>query len=150
MSIAVTLFGSTRYIPESKERNWGSEGTSVLVDLCNSINGLFSYESSVPRLRFSVTNTSPGAGATLTPTHNVHRVSGSGGAVTRGAVTAIADGTAAEQILVVRGLSNVNTVTIPATSNVLMNGPITLGDGDEIMFLWDATTVKWKEMCRSN
>lgn len=150
MAVTKVLYGITRYIPESKERNWGVEMTVWAGDVTDGLNGVTTLEAGVARVKLSVTDTLLGAGATLTPTHNVHRVAGNGGAVTLGGVTAIANGTSAEQLLVVRGTSNVNTVTIPATSNVEMNGPITLLDGTQIVFGWDATAVQWREIARNN
>ncbi len=150
MPVTKSLFGQSRTIPVSKERNWGAEVTAWIGDINDAVDQTHSLDGSVARARYSVTDTALAAGATLTPTHNVHRVSGSGGAVTLDGTTAFAVGTRSEQVLVLRGTDNTNTVTVPATSNVEMNGPVTLGDGNEICFLWDDTDSKWKESSRNN
>ena len=126
MSQSVTFLGSTRYIPESRERNWDAEVTSLLFDLCTALDDTLALESGVGLMKASVTNTTVTASMSLTPTHTVHRVAGSGGAQSLDGTTAVADGSYDRQRLELVGTHDTNTVTVPDGANTELNGPATL------------------------
>jgi hypothetical protein len=148
MATPVNLFGVVRKIPANKERRWGSEVRSVLIDLSTWANGLGKLSGSAPLIGFGSTDSTLAAAATLTPASIVHRVQGSGGAVTLNGTTAIANGTLTGQLLVLIGLSDTNTVTIQHGSNVRLNGNVVLALDDVLWLRWDGTD--WLELSRNN
>jgi len=151
MSIPKTLFGTVRNIPTNDERSWGSTVTSVLVDLIDAADSFgFLTVADVGLLRLESTSTALAAAATLTPTHPVHKVASTGGAVVLGAVTAIADGSVDGQLLTLFGTSDTDTVEVPAAANTQMNGPCVLTNGDALNLYWDLALSAWREMSRSN
>ncbi len=91
--------------------------------------------------------------ATLTPATSFERLVGGSFMVqthvTLNGTTAIADGTYDGQVLIVQGNNNSATVTINDGANTSMNGNVTLGKGDTIMFIWDSNNT-WVEISRSN
>jgi len=151
MPLNKTLFGTTRAIPITDERGWGAVVTSVLADLIDAVDSFgFLTGTDVGLLRFESTTTALAAGATLTPTHPVHKVAGSGGAVVLDATTAVADGSVAGRLLPLFGTDDVNTVEVPAAANTQLNGPCILTNGDALEMFWDATLSAWRERNRSN
>jgi hypothetical protein len=149
MSIPKTLFGSTRQVPETDEENWGGEVTGQLADLIDGVEKHVVKSGSSFFSGATVATTTLAAGATLTPTAEIMRVSGNGGAVTLSGTTPIANGAKDGQKLVLKGTSNSNTVTILGSStNMLINGDVTLADGDVIEFFWDGSASKWQERHR--
>ena len=91
----------------------------------------------------SLTNT-----ATLTPGSGFVRISGSGGAVTLNATTAITSGSGTGLILVLEGTSDVNTVTIPDNANTRLAASRTLGLNDTLTLIWNGSD--WVELSFSN
>jgi hypothetical protein len=87
-------------------------------------------------------------GATLNPTTGYMRISGSGGAVTLNATTAIANGVGAGLILVLEGTSTANTVTIPTSANTLLGANRTLGLNDTLTLIWNG--ANWVQLAFSN
>lgn len=154
MPLTNELYGEEALVPLDDERGWGAQVTRILSD---SIDGLDSATFLLPTgiavlkpQSTAASITSLAAAATLTPTHPVHYVVGSGGAVTLSAVTAIADGTVADQELEVHGTDDTNTVEIPDGANTLLNGPVVLRSMDCIKFKWNATASVWREISRNN
>jgi len=152
MSIAKTLLGSVRQVPQTGETGWGSEGTQIFVDLIdsNNISVQKLASGSLVFVNGVATAAALAAGATLTQTATVMRVLSTGGAVTLSAVTAIAAGEYDEQVLEVAGTDNVNTVTIPDAGNMDINGLITLSLGTRISLAWDDGAALWREVSRNN
>jgi len=143
----VNLFGTVRKIPANKERKWGAEVRSTIIDLSTWANSMGTLSGSNALLALSHADSTLAAGATLTPTKSVHRVQGNGGAVTLGA-TAIANGTIEGQLLILVGQSDSNSVTITHGSNVRLNGNVTLALDDVLWLRWDGTD--WMELSRNN
>jgi hypothetical protein len=75
--------------------------------------------------------------STLNPDHTYVRVIGNGGAVTVSATTAIANGEMPGQLLIIEGLSDVNTVTIPAGANTSFSANRVLGADDVLTLIWN-------------
>ncbi|MCG2712623.1 MAG: right-handed parallel beta-helix repeat-containing protein [Candidatus Omnitrophica bacterium] len=65
-------------------------------------------------------------------------------AVTLNAVTAIANGKAAGDILILEGTDNTNTVTVPDGANVSLGASRCLGENDMLKLIWNGT--RWLEM----
>lgn len=149
--IPKTLFNVARQVPETREQDWGDQVTGILDDLIDGAEAALTRDGSgnlLPKAP-SASNTLASL-ATLTPTAAVHKIQGSGGAVTLHATTAIADGTADGQLLLLQGAHAANTVTIPAASNTNLNGPCTLGLGETLYLRWDLALSAWYEITRSN
>lgn len=145
------LYGETRAMPLDDERGWGAQVRGVLIDSMDGLDSISRLQDSgVAFLKLESTDSTLAASATLTPTHPIHRVAGSGGAVTLSATTAIADGTIADQVLVLQGTSDTNTVTVPDGANTALNGLAILSDGTSLLLIWDATNSKWRELSRNN
>lgn len=152
MSIPKTLLGATRQVFTVGETGWGPETTQILLDLIDSNNITVQKLASgalviVPNV---VLHAALAGGATMTPAAKVMRVVSSGGAVTLSAVTAITAGEHDEQLLDVVGTDNVNTVTIPDTGIMQINGLITLQTGTRIGLAWDNGAMLWREITRNN
>ena len=100
----------------------------------------------------SVVNVS--TNATLSPSAATLQVVGNGGAVTLNATTGITAGTINGQILIVVGTSDANTVTLPASGNIYLDGGVacTLGRGDTIMLQYYPSgtgfNAGWRELSR--
>lgn len=151
MSIAKTLFGTVRQVPERKETGWGAQVTGILDDLIDFANAFgFLFGADSPGMKFSVATSTLAAAATLTPTATLHRVQGTPGAVTLSAATPIAAGAFNGQLLLLTGAHAANTVTIQTGGNVDLNGDITLGLGQSVMLVWNSTRSAWEELNRSN
>lgn len=147
MAITKTLYGISRQIPETDETGWGLETTNLLVALTNGAEGISLLIGLIAALKLSPTSTALAGGATLTVTHPQHAIAGSGAPVTLSASTAIADGAANGQVLLLRGTSNTNTVTIPHGANTQLNGTCTLGNYDTLLLCWDG--ADWFELSRT-
>lgn len=149
MSYNKTLFGNTVSVPEAGNSGVGPAATAILDDCIDGVDQSFTMVSGVvlPR-RQSTTSVLAGA-ATLTQTHPLHRVSGSGGAVTLSGTTAIANGTIDGQWLILVGDHATNTVTIQNGANVqLTGGDVTLNQFEAITLEWNSTQGDWQEISR--
>jgi hypothetical protein len=151
MSQNGTYSGTTYAVPETDEVDWGETVTALLIQhlLGGNTTECVLTAANQGAHRASSTSTTLAAGATLTQTYALHKVAGSGAAVTLSATNSIADGTFDDQVLIVQGSSATNTVTILDGSNTRMNGNITLAQGDTIAFRWDLADSNWWEMYRS-
>ena len=151
MSIAKTLLGNARLVPETGETGWGDEMTTITVNLIDIAN-ISSQElasGSLVRVLPS-TAASLAASATLTPTSSYMRIDSTGGAVVIDTTTAIAAGEFNGQELELEGVSATNTVEIRDSGNVNLNGLIVLGLGTWISLRWNSTAVEWRERFRNN
>lgn len=151
MPLPKILFGTSRDVPLTDERQWGAAVTGILADLIDAVDSLgLLLDTDIGLLRLESATTALAAGATLTVTHPVHKVAGSGGAVVLDGTTAIADGSIDGQLLTLFGTDDVNTVEVPAAANTQLNGPCILTNGDALEMFWDATLSAWRERNRSN
>lgn len=151
MALPKTFYGTSRDVPQSGERNWGNTMTQVVADLIDGLDGItLLLASGVSLLKLESTDSTLADGATFTPTHPAHRIQGDGGAATADATTAIADGSTDGQILVLFGVSDVNTVTIEDGSNTSFNGDVILTNGICFITYWDSTNSVWRELTRNN
>lgn len=91
------------------------------------------------------------AGGVTSPneTRNLMRVSGSGGPVTVTANPQISVGTTDGLELILEGCDATNTLTLSNGNGLEQNGPVTLGLGDKIAYIWDAGASVWSETWRS-
>jgi phage baseplate assembly protein gpV len=108
-----------------------------------SINGDVAF---IPSSVQTINNT-----VSLTPTKTIMRVKSNGGAKTMSANPQIADGTDG-QILILKGDSDTDTLMFDHGSGLKMTDGVgfTLGNGDILQFIYDATDDEWIEMLRSN
>jgi hypothetical protein len=150
MAISVPLYGTTRFVPETDETDWGSEVTTQLVDVETAVDTFVHRTAGNLFLHLNPGSLSLAAAATITPTKPVHRVSGTPGAVTLSASNAIADGSQDGQLLTLIGSSDVNTVTILDAANTNLNGPITLLNCHALELYWSSPDSVWHELNRSN
>ncbi len=151
MPTAKTLYGTSRDVPLTDERDWGNTMTNVVADSIDGLDGIsLLLATGKTLLKSEITVTTFAAAATLTPLTPVHRVSGTSGAVTLDGTTAITDGSIDGQWLVLVGNNDTNTVTIDDAANTRMNGQVILTQGDAIFFLWDSTASEWQEITRNN
>jgi len=150
MAVSKNLFGTNRNIPVSRERNWGAQVTSVLSDLISFADAIGFVSSDQGILRLTSAAGALAEGATLTPTKPLHKVAGSGGPVTLDGTQAIASGTVDGQVLVVLGGHQTNTVTIPSSAKVVLNGSVTLGLLDAILLIYHSSSDIWTELARSS
>jgi len=151
MSYPKTLYGNTVSVPEAGNKNVGVAATAILDDTIDGVDGI-SMMTSGGNVTLKATSTTGtlGAGATLTKTHAVHKISGTSGAVTLSATTAITNGTVDGEFLRLQGTSATNTVTIQDAANVVLrDGNVTLGLHDVVEFRWDAAVADWIESFRS-
>ena len=122
--------------------------TTELIDVANSLLQKLAGGNLVVAL--SGTTQTPAAAATLTPDGTVIEISGSGGAVTLNTTTPIANGEHDLQLLILAGTDNTNTVTIQeGSTTVILNGDVTLTDGDVIALLWIGAVTEWFELFRN-
>ena len=91
--------------------------------------------------------TSLNDGDTLVPNTSYVVVGGNGSSITLNATTAIADGAAAGQILILQGGSS-NFVTINDGANTALVGNITLASYRTLMLIWNGSV--WTELSRSS
>ena len=148
MAISVDLYGTIRVIPQTKERNWGAQVTSVLVDLCLGA-GAASFlvgQNGFPRI--TSTDASVAGGATFQPTHAWTRLQSTGGLVTLDTTTPIQAGASDGQIIVIEGVLDANAVTIENQGNVNLNGRVLLDKDQRIALVWDQAATLWKELYR--
>lgn len=123
--------------------------TQFELDLITGVDGTTWKKSSVAVVCLPPkTAATYSASGTITPTHPQHVISGNGSAVTLSATTAISDGSKTGEILVLKGNSDTNTVTILDGANTKLNGSITLALNDKIELEWDGTD--WVERWRSS
>ena len=127
---------------------WDVNFSSILEDMCTYLDAITNLSSSNDAaIDLANAAANPTDGSTFTPSRNMYRLSGSGGAVT---IDTIADGAATGQLLCLVGTDDTNTVTIADGSNTEQNSDITLGDGDVIVFVWDGTGSNWTELYRNS
>lgn len=149
MGIPKTLYGQVRTVPVTEDEEWGDDTTSQFIDVIDGAEGTSLKKSSVVIPK--VVNKAAAvyaAGGTIAPTHPEHVVSGDGVAVTLSAVTAIGDGSAVGERLVIRGNHATNFVTILNGANTLLNGSVTLELNDYIELEWNG--ADWVETNRSS
>ena len=150
MSVTQDLYGSSRTLPTTGEKNWGAAGTGVLQDLCKGADGISCLLTNVGILKFLATSTTLAAGATLTQTHPIHIVAGNGGPVILSTVTPITAPTN-NQLLIIISSSDTNTVTIEDQGTAAgLNGQIVLGSGDLVALVYSSDFAGWMELFRSN
>ncbi len=93
------------------------------------------------------TGLSPVAGSVLPPMSGYLKPSPAS-AVVLNATTAIADGAAVGQVLILQGTSDTNTVTLNDGANVQLGATRTLGLNDTLSLIWDG--ANWIETAFSN
>ena len=151
MSIAKTLLGNARLVPETGETGWGDEVTTILVNLVDIANVSVQELASGSLVRvLPATSASLAASATLTPTSSYMRIDSTGGAVVLNTATPIAAGEFDGQELDLEGTSAVNTVEIRDSGNANLNGLIVLSDNTWISLRWNNSQSEWRERNRNN
>lgn len=150
MGISQDLFGTTRTVPETGDRNWGSQVTNILLDLMRAVDTGFFLLNQNGVLRLNFQTETLAASATITPARFAHLVTGSGGPITLDATTAIADGSADGQMLILLGNNATQTVTVPNSANTRINGSAILALGDALGLFWNATDSNWWELWRNS
>ena len=151
MSTSKTLHADTVLVPETDEVDWGAEVSAFLATLIEDADAsTFQDADGNVFNRIQWTTATIANGGELTPATTGYRLAGDGGAATLDGTTAITDGEKDGQILIIKGTSDTNTVTIPNSSNTALNGQIVLGDGDVIKLLWDSTSSEWLEESRNS
>ena len=149
MSSTKELYGTTRTIPSTNETGWGSEVSSILEDVCDGLNSISTLIGTTGILKFLSTSTSVTSGLSLSQTHLVHLVTGSGGAVALNSTTPIAK-PSDNRMIVLIGTSDTNTVEINPATDCHCNGQCVLGENDVWVGIYNATQGKWIEIFRSN
>ncbi len=151
MSIAKTLLGSARQVPQTGETGWGGEGTQIFVDLIDSNNIVVQKLASGSLVLVYPTATATlAASATLTQTAPIMQIKSTGGAVTLDTTTPITAGETDGQQLEITGTDDTDTVTIPDSGNVDLNGLILLIKHTHIRLVWVSADTQWVELGRSN
>ncbi len=151
MPIAKTLYGTSRDVPLTDERDWGNTMTNVVSDKIDGLDGIsLLLATGKVLLKSEITTATIADTATLTPLTTVHRISGTGAAATLDGTTAITDGSIDGQWLLLIGNDNTNTVTIDDAANTRLNGQVILTLGDVIILIWDSTASEWQEIARNN
>jgi hypothetical protein len=148
MPTPVPLWGTTRQVmgPDQTE-GYEVEGSTLLQMLTKGVDGLSIRPGTVVIPKASSTSTTLAGGATMTPTHPLHKVQGSGGPVTIGGIAA---GSTDGQMLCLRGDHASNFVTLQSDgANVIIQSDITLRQNDIIALRWDSVSAKWVEESRS-
>ncbi len=152
MSIAKTLLGVSRDIAETGETGWGAAHTLTLTELIDVANAGGVQKLAAGGLVTVLTGTaqSLAASATLTPNGTVIELDSTGGAVTLDTTTPIANGEFNLQLLLLLGTDDTNTITIQeGSTTVILNGDVTLTDGDIIALLWVGLVAEWFELFRN-
>lgn len=150
MAIEQDLYGTSYQVPQNKEKKWGSVVTAILLKMMQTLDSMSFLVGTSAFLVMPSISQALAAGATLSQSSCRHRISGSGGAVTLSAVTAIADGVADGILLQLCGTNDTNTVTVLDGANTRLNGNWTGGLGDTILLEWDAADSNWWEVLRNN
>jgi len=135
-------------IPDLNDVGYGIPMNELWIALTENANATTFQEGVVVNIKREPTNTSLANGATLTPTHPVHVISGDYQPVTLNAALAIALGSKVGQELRLIGGSASNVVTILHNANTEMNGDITLELSEVLDLYWNGTN--WIEVFRSN
>jgi hypothetical protein len=138
---AFQVYASTTYLS-------GNVGIGVQNPLATlDINGTVAYGSNTTLLVNS---------STITVTNTYSKISGNGSAVTLTSTPSIADGTDG-QIVILKGDNDTNTVTLQDESSLSNSGlqleegvNFTLGKGDILQLIYDATDDKWIEISRGD
>lgn len=135
-------------------------GTGTNVWLSPGYSVLAVYDATASRWRLTGLNPAllPVAAATVAGSGTIVvgggirqflRVAGASGAQTVDTTTGMTAGTVDGQEVRLMGTSDTDTLTITVAGNMAPNGSITLGAGDIIDFMWDATNSVWREVSRS-
>lgn len=148
MGTPKTLYNVTRTVPAVEEQGWSVDMSAYTSDLIDGVEGTSTKKGSivVPCLPPKAPETYA-AGGTITPTHPEHVISGTPGAVTLTPFVAIGNGSKVGERLRLKGGHATNTVTILDAANTVMNGLVTLGLNESILFEWDGND--WIELSRS-
>ena len=149
MSTTKTLNQAQVVVPATKETGWDDNVSILLLSLIDLANGLIAFIGGQSLLLLQSTSTSVVQDGTLSPTHAVHKIQGSGGPVTLGATTALGNGSRADQMLILQGDHATNTVTILNGANVQLRQAITLARYENLLLRWDLQTQDWIEVGRS-
>lgn len=150
MSITQSLYGTNRIVPERGEKNWGTEVTSLTVDVLKGLDGISQILGSISTLKFPSTSSSLASSATLTQSHPAHLVTGSGGAISLDTTTPIT-ASSVNGLLVLIGTSDTNTVTVPDSGTCAgLNGECVLGENDCLVLVYNTTQAVWIEVTRNN
>lgn len=147
----ITTAGDTYEVPLPGESNYGDEVHNLLVDLgTNALlkNGAVTTSQLV--LPTSGTVTSLTAGSVMNVgTRTVHMVQSASGAITLNSTTPLNNSSTDGFVVILIGRSATNTVTIPDSGNVDLNGSITLGANTSITLIWMNAIGKWVELNRN-
>ncbi len=155
MPTLVTFNGVNYNIPLAGEVGWGDQVNAFLVAVAanalvsgSSVTNLVINNLTTQVETLEETSTVVAAGATVTPNRtNIDLSSLSD--VTLNTTTAISDGSAPGQLLILSNTDPTWTIKIQDAANTKMNGDVILSGGENIEFKWDAT-LKWVEQRRSN
>lgn len=152
MAVSVTYRSTTYSVPETDEEDWGAEVTAQLTALLNGGDAT-EHESAASNIVAKEpvgADLTIAAAATITWTHNVHMVTGSGGAVTVDSTTGVSAGEFDRQKLTLIGGSDTNTVTLAHAGNLNLNGACVLAAGHHVVLRWDNDGSEWIEESRSH
>lgn len=147
MSISTAYHGVTYPIPETKDKAWGPTVTALIIGFCSDLDSLSVPVGAGRSLVIPSTTTAVTSGDTVTQTTAWHRLSGGGSSVTLSATSAVADGALDGVLLLLSG--SANTVTVLHGANTTLNGDATLGVGDILALVWNATDSSWWEVWRN-
>jgi len=149
----VTLFGTTRTIPDDGATDWGADVRETLVSLAEAVDTLATMVGTQAFLALDGTANSYSANGTVTvvtPRHDLTSTSGAN------KITSVSAGTQNGQtLLLVGGKDNTSSNYIyleEDTTNTVLNGNIQLKAGVAVFLMWDTTrsTDVWIEISRSN
>lgn len=143
-----TTDGVTYSLPENGETNW-NDVVPLLVHLANAL--LQGTPITTPQLVFDPAIVTFTDGQTFTPgPRTAFLVSGLSGPVTLNASIPISAGTRNGAVLRLTGTSDTDTVTIPDSGSLQINGPCTLFAEEYIEMMWFTAFNKWIECSRNN
>ena len=154
MPLPKELYGSSRPLPQSGERNWGNVMTQWCSDVSDGLDGIsLLLSSGVVLFKSESTSGVILDDAGLTVTHPVHYLEGDDGAgndadVVLNATTAIVDGDIDGQHLLLFGANDSATVTIPDGANTALNGLCILDTEQCLHLRWDEASGLWQEITR--
>lgn len=146
-----TKLNNAYTIPDANERGWAGQVGPLLIELAqNSLmdGGSIDALTLTQILTMTPVSTSLAEGGTLSVSASNYYVQSTGGAVTLSATTPISNGSAQGQRLQIVGRSASDTVTIPDSGNVNLQGTWLGGLDDVLTLEWTGTN--WIEISRSN